>query len=132
MYILKNRSAVWTRGIAGGLGVLAMAAALSVTGPQEAKAASNCSSAVNILAPAGVNGVNDGSPGLLCLGNIYAGFLNGSYNGNTATGLGSLQIGNIAAGAFNQSFDGNSSGGPGSLQIGNVALGTRQPKRRRQ
>ena len=115
----ENRATTWTRSLVAGLGAVAMAATINMGAPQEAKAA-NCGGGNIILGP---NGLADGSSFLACFGNLYAGALNGSGNGNSF-GLGaSIQIVNAAIGFGNQSADGNGGLLGINLQVGNLAVG---------
>src|SRR5262245_26854875 len=94
-----KRLATLTRSLMAGLSAVAMAAAMSAVGPQEAKAL--CAASIDI----GAN-FNGNSGTTLCFGNIGIGFNNFSDNGN---GLGGdLIFGNIGVGLNNGSQDGNS------------------------
>ena len=94
----ENRAVTWTRGLVTGLSAVAMAAAISVASPRDAQAA-NCGAGNIIIGP---NGLADGSSFLLCAGNLYAGALNGSGNGNSFGFGASVQLFNAAIGFGNQ------------------------------
>ena len=91
-----NRMTTWTRGLVAGLGAVAMAAAISVAAPKEAKAVND--------------GVDDGNELInsnIQIANFAAGFNNGSQDGNGFIIGINTQIGNVALGLNNGSQDGN-------------------------
>ena len=102
-----NRMAAWTKALLCGVGAVAMAGALSLMAPQEARAL-NCSTALNANNFVGaLNGQNNGTQVLPfpanCTGNNVLG--NGNLSNNAPATAGSVQNNNIV-GNGNGNFNG--------------------------